>query len=291
VGTAAAEYTASVTPPAGWAVTVTPTRLNLAPGAKASFTVRLTRTDAAYDQYVFGALTWSDGGGHEVRSPIVVRGYDLRGPANVTSTAASGERELPALPGFSGRMDVRLVGFTSGEDQRFSITGTRPEFDPYAVDPATDPGGPGVTKLTVSVPEETRDGALILRGGSLPAGDRFDLYAYDAQHQYYTGSYGGDSLSLSQPGQYTVFVVRSRAAAGTEGDSVDGQLTARMSGPNTANDPKASVSPGTFTAVAGEEVRPVLRWRDLIAGREYIGRVVFTDGDTVVHETQILIQP
>lgn len=69
----AAPYTARVEAPAGWEVAVSPATLTVAPGATASFTVTFTPSGAPAGEYRFGWLTWDDGQGHEVRSPLVVR--------------------------------------------------------------------------------------------------------------------------------------------------------------------------------------------------------------------------
>ena len=67
-----ATFVAKVQAPAGYRVTVTPSRITLASGASATFTVTITNTGAApAGQWRTGALTWK-GDGYEVRSPIAV---------------------------------------------------------------------------------------------------------------------------------------------------------------------------------------------------------------------------
>ena len=72
VGRRSAIYVAFVQEPAGVDVTVTPSRIRLQPGGKASFRVSFTRTSAAFGEYALGSLTWSDGR-HRVRSQIAVQ--------------------------------------------------------------------------------------------------------------------------------------------------------------------------------------------------------------------------
>ncbi|CAD6202870.1 unnamed protein product [Miscanthus lutarioriparius] len=59
---------------AGVTVSVKPQKLVFSPGAKKqSFAVTVTAPSApAAAAPVYGFLVWSDGGGHDVRSPIVV---------------------------------------------------------------------------------------------------------------------------------------------------------------------------------------------------------------------------
>jgi hypothetical protein len=57
-------------------VTVSPSKLTIEPGHKATYKVTFTRTTAAYRRYVTGALTWTDGT-HSVRSQLAIRPVDL----------------------------------------------------------------------------------------------------------------------------------------------------------------------------------------------------------------------
>ncbi|CAN6295812.1 unnamed protein product [Urochloa humidicola] len=72
---ASATYTARVqmAPGSGVSVSVKPEKLVFTPAAKAqSYTVTVTAPSPAAAAPVHGYLVWSDGGGHDVRSPIVV---------------------------------------------------------------------------------------------------------------------------------------------------------------------------------------------------------------------------
>ncbi|MGC9669328.1 S8 family serine peptidase [Planosporangium sp. 12N6] len=66
-------YVAKITAPAGFSVTVDQPVLVVKPGKSATFTVTITRTNAALNAWAFGSLTWLDLRGHSVRSPIAVR--------------------------------------------------------------------------------------------------------------------------------------------------------------------------------------------------------------------------
>ena len=101
VGSRTATYRASVSAPAGWSVTVTPSRLTLAPGASASFDVALTNVSAPVGEWRFGALTWRDGR-HDVRSPIAVRGVTIGVPDEVSGTGADGSVDVPVSFGYTG---------------------------------------------------------------------------------------------------------------------------------------------------------------------------------------------
>ncbi|MFI5496741.1 S8 family serine peptidase [Actinoplanes sp. NPDC051859] len=72
VSAADSVYTAAVQAPSGTTVTVTPNRLTLAPGASATFTVRIERAGPSEGDFTHGALSWTDSAGHVVRSPVTV---------------------------------------------------------------------------------------------------------------------------------------------------------------------------------------------------------------------------
>jgi hypothetical protein len=92
VGSSSAVYNASASLP-GYTVAVTPASLSLAPGAKGQFQVKLTRTTAPANTWVYGALSWSDGT-HTVRSPLTARGTTLAVIPLVSSEAATGSKVL-----------------------------------------------------------------------------------------------------------------------------------------------------------------------------------------------------
>ncbi|MCA2216728.1 S8 family serine peptidase [Jidongwangia harbinensis] len=284
-------YTAKVNPPAGWRGTVQPATLTLAPGERASFTVELARTDGPFGAYSFGDLTWSDNAGHTVRSPIVLRGQNLKGPANVHSTAATGTQALPVTSGFAGTLTAKLVGFSGGTDRAFTVEGVNPDFDPDAAGTPGVPDVPASARTTVTVPEGNRDAEVRVDYAGLPAGEQIDLIGYDAEGRVHARTWGRNGMSLSEPGEYTVLAVRSAAAPGRENARVDGTLRFRTMGPNTPNDERAELSPASFEVRNGQTVEPVLRWTGLTPGRTYTGYVQFSDGTRVLHETEVLIEP
>lgn len=100
VGDTPATYNATATLP-GYTVAVQPATLTLAPGDKASFTVRLSRTTAPLNRWSYGSLTWSDGV-HTVRSPLTARGSGVSAPASIASEKASGSKVVTVGTGFAG---------------------------------------------------------------------------------------------------------------------------------------------------------------------------------------------
>lgn len=110
VSNAASTYTAAVTPPPGFNVTVSPSTLTLAPGETKSFTVTVAGAGAAEGVWQFGQLVWNDGT-HSVRSPIQLRaGKAISAPAEFTDTRTSGSKLFTVRTGFAGRMGVAKGG-------------------------------------------------------------------------------------------------------------------------------------------------------------------------------------
>ena len=96
---------------AGWDVSVTPSSLTLAPGASASFDVKVTRTSAGIGTWVFGNLGWSDGV-VSVNSPLSARYVALSTPVQVNDVRASGKgtKIITAESGYGGGLSVTAVG-------------------------------------------------------------------------------------------------------------------------------------------------------------------------------------
>jgi hypothetical protein len=110
--TGAETFTAKVSAPAGYTVKVTPSRLRLAPGKSATFTVTVTNKTAALGKWAFGSLTWRSER-HDVYSPIAVKATALKAPASVTGTGASGSVDVPVKFGYTGAYTAGAHGLVS----------------------------------------------------------------------------------------------------------------------------------------------------------------------------------
>lgn len=109
VGGSSATYTATASVP-GFTTVVTPSSLTLAPGASASFTVKLSGAGTAEGVWQFGTLAWTDGT-HTVTSPIQARlGKSIASPAGISGDKPSGTRLFPVKASFSGRMTALKGG-------------------------------------------------------------------------------------------------------------------------------------------------------------------------------------
>ncbi len=101
VGAEAETYTAAATVP-GFSAVVSPSSLNVAPGATASFTVTLTRTNSAFNTWQFGSLKLT-GSKHAVRIPVVARsGTPFIAPALISVPKVAATKSYSVQTGFSG---------------------------------------------------------------------------------------------------------------------------------------------------------------------------------------------
>jgi subtilisin family serine protease len=205
VGSSAATYTASSNQP-GFDVTVTPSSLTLDPGQSATFTVTYSRTDAAFDEWSKGSLTWT-GAGHTVRVPTAVRPVGVAAPAEVHGDAsASGAKEFSVTPGFTGSLTNTVSGLVGVTPEAGSVATTA--FD--TANPTPDAG----TKLyEVTVPAGTRAARFSLDASDDTAD--LDLYVYK----------GGKPVDLSASGAADEEVTLASPAEGTYDVYVNGFST------------------------------------------------------------------
>lgn len=110
VGTSAATYQAALTGMTGFALEVSPSTLQLAPGETKSFTVRIKKTTSDTHVYSFGSLVWSSGS-HRVRVPLAARAVDaINAPQQLQASGASGMKLMQIYTGFNGRLGAAKAG-------------------------------------------------------------------------------------------------------------------------------------------------------------------------------------
>ena len=112
--TQAGDFTASIDGLAGITADVEPSVLSFsAAGEEKSFTVTLSRTDAALDVFATGSLTWTSGD-TTVRSPIAVRPATIVAPADAEGTGVTGSVDVTVTPGGTGDIPLATSGLTQG---------------------------------------------------------------------------------------------------------------------------------------------------------------------------------
>ncbi|HEY8972778.1 MAG TPA: peptidase S8 and S53 subtilisin kexin sedolisin, partial [Burkholderiaceae bacterium] len=270
---------ASVT---GMTTTVTPSTLSLAPGQSASFTVTMAPAASTPKfTWQYGSLTWNDGAGHNVRSPIqVALGQSISAPSDLSATTVSGSRMFTISTGFAGHAsankgmrDVTMGPATtltpnSNVDAAAVCKATGPTAN-VAVYNFTVPAGAIVARFAlrqadVSGATDDNDVAVVLPSGAVAASE---------------GGTSHETVELLNPaaGNYKVCVASYAAASGSSthqlsswivspGDTAGGAFNVAM--------PSTVYSGGTSTVGAV--------WSGLSAGHRYIGGIQYLDASSAV---------
>jgi hypothetical protein len=278
-------YEAVVEAPAGVTVKVTPNRLVIPPGRTASFTVTLTRTTAAVSNWAFGALTWKDKSGHEVRSAIAARPVAVAVSPEVTQSGASGSMTLPAKSGYTGTMTATAFGLNPSNVTTLSLVGTETGFDPN--NPATNPA---VGKVTLTIPAGTKVGRVATFDSDYPGANGLDvdLFAYQAGTTNLVGSSSGSTAEESiplGPGTYDVYVVQFALPAGT--GTMNLKHHAWAVGAAAAGN--LTVTPASRQVTTGGDATLTVAWNGLTVGSRYLGVIEFGNGTATIARTIVAV--
>jgi subtilisin family serine protease len=284
VGGAAATYRASATLP-GYTVDVQPATLNLAPGASATYTVKLTRTTAPMNTWVYGKLTWTDGT-HVVRSPLTARAATLAAPATVSSEATSGTKVITVGTGFSGAMSLARSGLIPATEVSSTIGTAAPDFD-ESVCPAS--GDTGVNVHTVTIPAGTAVARFALYDGDTVGSGSgvsdLDLVVARGTTVVGTSAVEGSNemVTLSNPaaGDYRVCVVGYAPAGG----SATYKLSTWVLSPGATGGNFKALAPSTVAA--GGTASVAISWSGLPAGKRYLGAIGYLRNMATVGTTLV----
>ncbi|WP_298828224.1 S8 family peptidase [uncultured Piscinibacter sp.] len=262
VGAVKATYTASVTGMGGFAVTP-PAPFEILPGETKTITLSFLRTAAALNNYTGGQFTLSDGAGHVVRVPMVVRPVALAAPAQVSSNGAA-----------------TSYGLTFGYDGPFSATARG--LVPAAISAgnvADDPSNgacslssPNAQLIPVVVPPGTSYARFSLFDADVSAGADIDLCVFNNAGQQVGASGSGTSaeeVNLSNPaaGNYTV-VVQGWGVVG----SSPFKLHTWLLGVADAGNMTVSAPPAATIGATGTVS---LNFTGLAAATKYLGAVAY----------------
>ncbi len=122
VGTTYATYEALAVSPPGFKVEVNPKTLTMNPAESKPFEVQIRNVDAPPGAWRFGALTWRDGQGHEVRSPIAVNAIPFAAPEEITGAGADGATSFDIAFGYNGAYTAGAHGLVEPFVTPFPIT-------------------------------------------------------------------------------------------------------------------------------------------------------------------------
>jgi hypothetical protein len=324
----AANYTVEVDAPAGIDVEVSPTMLSLAPGESASYEVTFTATDAAtIGDYSFGNLLWTDNAGHDVRSALVVRPFQLADAATIgdysfgnllwTDNAGHDVRSALVVRPFQLAVPAQVNGTGAvgslSFDVDFGYTGVYSAaahgLEPATLTPGTvvdDPAndintalstGVGVTRHFVNVPSGTALARFSLFDEYTDGNDDLDLYVFSGAGAFVGGSGSATpaeqvDLLLPAGGTYQVFV------HGWQTDGPDANYTlfdwSVSATPATPADAyPLMIDSAPTEATLGESATIDVSWdvsEDPMAeGRKYLGAVSHSDGSGLIDLTIVAI--
>lgn len=289
VGNKAAIYQAKVEAPAGFTVKVSPSWLVIPKGHTASFKVTITRTNAPLGQYAFGSLTWKEFPGfgkraHVVRSNIAVRPVALAVAGEIHASGTSGSQTLDVKAGYNGTLTAAPHGLVASTVTTVPVEGTQPNFN--TGNPAV---GPGVGKVTVSVPAGSHVARFATFDADYPAGTDLDLFVYQAGTNTLVAlSAGGtseESVTLSAAGSYDIYLVAFALPGGMTG--VDIQHNHWVVGDGALGN--LTVSPESQAVTLGGSASVDVAWSGLTAGVRYLGVIAFGDGTDSVGQTLVSI--
>jgi hypothetical protein len=287
VGSTTATYNATASVP-GFTTLVSPASLTLAPGASASFTVKLTAAGAAASVWQFGSLTWTDGT-HVVRSPIQARtGKAITSPAELTSDKLSGSKLFPVMTGFSGRMTANKGGLkevTVGDP----VTLVPGPLSSAALKTACIAGvdTASVKVYNVTVPAGTIVARFALRQlETSDASDDNDMGLLSPSGTWtYSGNDGSnESVQVSSPaaGAYKVCVV----AYGSGKPTMTHKLSSWVVTPADIGGKFVVALPSK--SVAGNNTTVGMSWSGLGADKRYVGGAQFLDLGGIVQATTVV---
>ncbi|GGY02605.1 S8 family serine peptidase [Pseudoduganella dura] len=270
VGNSRATYTATASLP-GFRVDVAPAALTLAPGAQGAFTVKLTRTDAPLHTWRYGALTWRDGGGHKVASPLIARAAALDVPDTVASEAAAGSKVVALRSGFAGAITARKGGLLAAVQSEGTVgTSNSGNTCPFPSE--------GQTVTPVTIAPGTLLARFALYNSDTSGGEQSDLDLVLAKEDGTvlgaSGNGGSDEMLTWRdpaPGNYFVCVLGYAPQDGSATYKLSSWIVTPGAGANLKVTMPGVVYPNRSATVG-------YSWSGLEAGKRYVGMVSYLFG-------------
>jgi subtilisin family serine protease len=283
-------YVADVKAPAGYKVKVDPQVLVVKPGGTASFKVTVTRTTAALDTYGFGSLTWRNVfDGNSVTSPIAVQAVALASPTEVSGTGAAGSTPVALKSGYTGTLKSSVSGLVADTVSPLSLTAD--PNNPF--DPANPATSARTGRVDLTVPAGTKLARFSTFAADYAPQSDVDMFVYAVdsagnltQVGQSAGSTADESVTLTDPGTYAVFVdLFNNPDTGPLAVKLHSWVVpASAAGNLTANPASQSVTlgkPATVTAA----------WTGLTQGSRYLGLIEFSDGTNPLGATVVSVKP
>ena len=274
-------YGATLQTPPGYRAQVSPKRLVVPAGGSATYTVTFTRTDAAYGEWAFGSVTWSDQR-HRVRSAVALRAVGISVASTATGKDATGSVTLTPRAGFDGTLTTTVDGLYAGTTKTGTLTGTETAFDPSKLTAAT-------ARTELTVPEGTAFARVAIRSADHLAGSDVDLWVLDEDGNPVPPQPvdGSDEHIDLEPGTYTVYVSQYALPQGATSQKYT--LHTWLIGPDTEPDQQATAAPAEQRVTQGDTAKVTVSWRDLPTGSVYLGLVDYGNGTDTVGTTELTV--
>jgi subtilisin family serine protease len=274
------KYTASVSAPAGYSVSVSPSSFNVKRGQSVTFKVTIRNVSAPVGEWRFGSLTWTGTGGYTVRSPIAVKASKFNAPEGLQGSGVSGSLSFPVQFGYTGAYHAAAHGLVPA-----TLTNDNVLQDPDQTFVPSDvtAGGANAHTFTLSnvgvfrvaiPPEATEENADL------------DVYVYGPSGTLVGSStLGGtdEEVTLQDPadGTYTVYVHGWQTPGGDSGYTLYSWQVSDVPGGNLTID--SAPTSATLGAVGTIQ----LSWTGAAAGQWHLGAVSHNEGSTLLGRTLV----
>lgn len=272
VSSVTSTYFPIIEAPEGLKVSIDKKSLTIRPGDSATFTLTVSRTDAAFNEYTFGSLTWQDLYGHSVRSPLVFQPVALATDTELTAEGTDGELELSGVSGYTGNLNTEVVGLTPSTVDEFTLSG--PDGSTFPVEAPAENNH--VKMVEVTVPAEASMVRVSTFQADYDSSVDLDIFVYQkiGEDLYYLGASatGGSDESATLPGGAT-FVFYIDYWGGTPQD-LDVKFHSWIVGGDEGN---LTVDPTTQSVTTSEAFSATASWAGLDEGSRYLGEVLYTD--------------
>jgi len=274
-------YNVSVSAPAGYNVTVSPSSITLRRGQSATYAVTITNVSAPVGEWRYGSLTWTDKtGNYKAYSPIAVRGAQFSAPIDVTGTGESGSTSFEVKFGYTGAYQATAHGLVAA-----TLTQDNVLQDPNQTFAPGDTVAGGANAHTFNLA-----GALFFRVAIPPeateADADLDVFVYNPSGvQVASSTLGGtdEVVSIANPadGTWTVYVHGWAAPGGDSDYTMYSWILADAPGGNlTITSAPGSANIGTIGTID-------LSWAGATAGQWHLGAVAHNEGANVLGLTLV----
>lgn len=275
----AERYRAVVDAPPGYEVEVSPSTLDVAPGATARYEVTIRNVAAPLDEWAFGSLTWRSAArrGADVSSPIAVNAALFAAPEEVAGSGEAGETSFDITFGYTGPYAAAGHGLEPATLTRDTVV-----QDPdQAFDPADGFSDAhtfdlsGVAHFRVAIPPEATE----------PEAD-LDVFVFDPAGNLVASSTTGgtdEQVDIPQPrdGRWTVHVHGWQTVGPDSDYTMYSWVVPATPGGNLVIDSAPEA------ATLGETATVEVSWTGATAGQWHLGAVSHSDGDGLIGLTLV----